>query len=149
VLLRESEGVRPSEWLLRKARPDDYDRSLPVPFNPTVYGSNSSDADGISLFRECFVSPHAVSGHCKRAPYIVARVRARDLTELGLTLDHSSYSDPSLPGHFSVPELRHDPKRLKAQKEEVRGIRTKLVEKTKAAEVPEHPGSRPDATCGV
>jgi len=105
VLFRtEHEPIDPKEWLLRKVPSNSYDSSLDVPFTRVAFRPRDYDLDGISLFREMFVSPKDISATGMSAPYTVARIRALSMIIASLEIDASPDSSQP-PGHASVPKL--------------------------------------------
>ena len=100
----ESDPILPNEWLLRRVSNQWYDSSLKSPFNRLAFRPYEHDGDGISLFREMFVSPKDISSSGGKPPYTVVRIRASSIKGLGLKI--ISTPDPSQPpGHVSLPDL--------------------------------------------
>lgn len=100
----ESDPISPNEWLLRRVPNKWYDSSLEAPFERLAFRPNQLDDDGISLFREMFVSPKDISISGRKPPYTVARIRASSIKGLGLEI--TATPDPSQPpGHVSLPDL--------------------------------------------
>ena len=81
--------------------PIDQSRSTPPRFAPLP-----QDQDGLSFFRERLISAEQVARSARQPAenYIVARYRAGDLFDLGLTLTPTNDSDDP-PGHVVVIEL--------------------------------------------
>lgn len=101
---RDTDAIDPREWLLRRIPHAYLDRSASPPVSRAAFRPNSTDTDGISLFREMFLSPKRLSATGKKAPFLVVRLRASDVVGLGLSLDASPDSKQP-PGHSHVPEL--------------------------------------------
>lgn len=114
ILRRESDPVRPREWLLRRVpsgNPSYFDRSLDVPLQALAFApSKERDWDGLSFFRESFVSPRDLAMFATRKTPYVFRLRAQDLIALELTLNPTP-NPAQPPGHVSVPELGAEAKR--------------------------------------
>jgi hypothetical protein len=87
-----------------------------MPVSEVAFRPTDEDFDGISLFREMFLSPRDLSAIGRKPPYAVTRIRASDVIDIGVSLDVTP--DPKQPpGHVSVPELntasrKEDRKRL-------------------------------------
>ena len=110
----QQDPISPDEYVLRRISKDKnrYDPSLPQPIqrlsfeaSPLDKNGVSPDINGISVFREIFVSAEAVAkaGGGARG-YCVVRLRASDVTALGLTIIPDPRDD-QLPGHALIPEL--------------------------------------------
>lgn len=135
LLLGEGDHVRGGEWLLRKVHPQNYNAELVPPFTEAIFRANSSDHDGISFYRQCFLSPKVLSSDGRQPPYIVGRIRASYLIELGLTLNPTPASQWP-PGHVSIPELRYQKKKSKSVKEKAKSIRESMADFCEPAYVP-------------
>lgn len=103
----EYDPIDPKEWLLRRTPSDYYNSSSDVPFTRVAFRPHRYDVDGISLFREMFVSPKDISATGWSAPYTVARIRAFRIMNAKLEIDASPDSRQP-PGHASVPKLSID-----------------------------------------
>lgn len=100
----ESDPIEPREWLLRRIPHMYFDARLQPPIQRAAFRPTANDIDGISLFREMFLSPKDLSKTGKKTPYVVARIRASTIADCGLTTIASP--DPAQPpGHVSLPEL--------------------------------------------
>lgn len=103
----ESDPILPDEFILRRIPnlPDYINLALPMPVARGAFGPSSEDSDGLSIYREKFVSAQEVAEAGNNAAgYYVVRLRAQDILNLGLNL----LSDPKagqLPGHTLIPEL--------------------------------------------
>jgi hypothetical protein len=64
------------------------------------------DRNGISVFRETFVTAAELAGNGQKGPngYYVVRLMAQDVFALGLSVVPDS-QDGQLPGHALIPEL--------------------------------------------
>lgn len=116
--LRENDPVDKNEWLLRRVPNSYIDNNLSPPFTRVTFRPSNYDVDGISLFREMFISSRVLSSTGKSAPYVVARVRASDIFDMNLSIVPSpDMAQP--PGHVSVPEISiGEMKRDKAKSKE-------------------------------
>jgi hypothetical protein len=86
--------------------PDYYNPSLPTPMLALAFRPNKQDNDGISLYREFFLTVDRLAGSARKPAefYVVARFRAADLFAMGLSL-LPTQEEGDLPGHVVVPEL--------------------------------------------
>jgi hypothetical protein len=91
------------ENVLRRIHKDHFDGSLRIPFRPAAFKPTESDRDGLSVFRERFVSPCEVaSGGRTPGVYFVVRLAVQDLRRLNLSV---LPTPGPLPGHAVIPEL--------------------------------------------
>jgi hypothetical protein len=101
--------VDPGESILRRIPriPDYYNPTLPIPILALAFRPNKQDTEGISFYREFFLSVDRLAGSARKPAefYIVARLKAADLLALGLSL-LPIQEEGDLPGHVVVPELR-------------------------------------------
>jgi hypothetical protein len=92
-----------TENVLRRIHKDHFDGSLRIPFRPAAFKPTESDRDGLSVFRERFVSPSEVaSGGRTPGVYYVVRLAVQDLQRLDLSV---LPTPGQLPGHAVIPEL--------------------------------------------
>lgn len=86
------------------------------------------DLDGMSFFREDFVTPRQVAEACKHPDgALVARIKVGRLRKLGLTVQPSP--DPNeLAGHVIVPGLKHEQQRIAAEKRRIADLSRQLAE---------------------
>src|SRR5438876_2814776 len=91
------------EIVLRRIHKDHFDGTLRIPFRPAAFKPTESDQDGLSVYRERFVSPSevAASGRTPGAYYVV-RLAVRDLHRLNLSV---VLTPGALLGHAAIPEL--------------------------------------------
>lgn len=127
----ESDPVSPAECILR-AIPNTADyfklnlgiRSVaPYAFKP----HKERDPDGLSFFREDFVSPRRVAhacGHPNGAR--VARLKVADLVLLGLAVQANPL-ETELPGHVILPEMNFPASKAKATKRRIDDLQQKLA----------------------
>lgn len=105
----ENDPVLPTEYVLRRIvnQKDFYDATLDQPVVRTACCPTKNDVDGLSVFRELFVSPEEVAAAgTNPAGYYVAKLLVADILDLGLTV----IPDPKpeqLEGHSLVPELTY------------------------------------------
>jgi len=111
--------------------------------NPNAFTPAPDDVDGISLFREDFVTKEylaSVNQHPSRAR--VARVVAKECTDLQLSLKPAP--DPNEPpGHTLIPEMPFLGKKTahnKAQKQNIKDLAQKLAQIASKNEVYTPPG---------
>lgn len=103
----ESDPVSPDEFILRRIPnlPNYINMELPMPVVRGAFGPSSSDIDGLSVYRENFVSAQDVAEDGNNlAGYYVVRLRAQDIFNLGMDLIPNPING-QLPGHTLIPEL--------------------------------------------
>lgn len=102
----EHEPVDDSEYLLRRIHKKDVQVAATIRFPRGSFVPNRHDTNGLSFYRERFISPaNLADAGAKRGEYFVVRIAAAAMRALGLTLSPSP--DPAQPpGHVLVPELR-------------------------------------------
>jgi hypothetical protein len=104
-----SEGqdqVDENEGVLRRIHKIFYNADSNIPVQPEAFRPTERDNDGLSVFRDRFVSPVQVLvdvAESKRGLYYIARLTVRDLQALHLTVIPAPRS--GLPGHALIPEL--------------------------------------------
>ena len=86
------------------------------------------DVDGMSFFREDFVTPRQVAEACRHpSGALVARIKVRRLRKLGFTVQPTP--DPNeLPGHVIVPELKHEQQRSASERRRIADLSRQLAE---------------------
>jgi hypothetical protein len=98
--------------------------------NALAFQPLNDDIDGISLFREDFVTKeHLASVNPYPSGVRVARIIAREFVRLNLSLLPSpDYNGP--PGHTVVPEMRHLEKKpeTKIPKQKIKDCMQKLAQ---------------------
>jgi hypothetical protein len=123
--------IDPDEPIMRRIPivPGYFDPAKAPPVQAGAFRPNPDDLDGISFFRERELSVSELVAGTKRAAgsFAVARMTARDLLDLGLTLQPKQDGD-DLPGHVIVPEINvetyNDPIRRTKVKELCRALTT-------------------------
>lgn len=100
----ELEPIEEDEFVLRRIHRDHYKTSLPDPVLRMAFEPRRGENDGLSVYRERWVTPAqvAASGRTPGA-YYVTRLAVRDLRKLNLTVVPAPRSE--LPGHAVIPEL--------------------------------------------
>jgi hypothetical protein len=107
VAKTQYDPITPDEYVLRRIlnKFDRYDPSLAIPVQRYAFAPNEKDRDGLSVFRELFVTPEGVARTGPNsAGYYVARLAVSELLKLGLTVVPDPLEDAP-PGHAMVPEL--------------------------------------------
>jgi hypothetical protein len=97
--------LRNEENLLRLITKDWYKPKGPVRFGRLAFQPNGNDTDGISLYREQFVTPEKVAASVKRrlGQFYVVQLRVSEIRGLRLTLRPTV---GELPGHVIIKELK-------------------------------------------
>ena len=106
--MNDDDAIAPEELLLRRIvrQPGQYDPALDPAVHRGAFTPNRQDVDGLSLFREAYISASAVALAARKpaSDYVVARLRVSDVLSLGLSV--LPCPDPGgLPGHVVIPEL--------------------------------------------
>ncbi len=99
--------IERNEIILRRILKIHYQPDvIDSPFSVETFRPSSADDDGLSFFREKFITPFelASSGNKPAHDYVVAKFLAGDLFNLGLSLK-ITYEEDDLPGHVVIPEL--------------------------------------------
>lgn len=126
-MTNQQDPISSDEYVLRRIPKDRnrYDPSLPEPVQRLSFEPSKRDINGISIFRELFVSAEAVAnagtgvnGCC------VIRLRASDFIALGLTIVPDPQDD-QLPGHAIIPELSFQ--QMKVNKSRCKEIQRSLA----------------------
>jgi hypothetical protein len=123
--VRDDEPVAAGERVLRIVLVSYVDLGLPQPISPQAFRPSSKDTDGLSVFRERFISPRDLALNSpKQGDCFIVRLSVADISNLKLTV----IPDPqqgSLPGHSLIPELKTGATGKK--KEEERELRVELA----------------------
>jgi len=102
----EQDPVSLHEYVLRRIHQNMFSAGQPLPsrlaFRPTKH-----DTEGISVFREEFVSPKELAGAGRKpGEYYIARLSIQELKDiLGLSVIPDP-DDSQPPGHALIPELK-------------------------------------------
>jgi hypothetical protein len=119
----ESDPLTPNEWLLRRIpnNADYYKPAEPVPIQRVAFEPNKQDVDGLSFFREMFISPRELGLKTgRKPPYVVARIRLKDLQANNIKIRPAP--DEEQPrGHVVAPEITYPAR--KSTKEAQRQLR--------------------------
>ena len=103
----ENDPVLPTEYVFRRInnKKDWYNSELEQPVTRVACSPFKKDVDGLSVFRELFVSASDVAAAGPDpAGYYVARLLVADILELGLTVIPAPQE--GMPkGHAIIPEL--------------------------------------------
>jgi hypothetical protein len=123
--------IEPGERLLRKIPigPGTYDPQLPQPLSAGAFSPHPRDIDGLSFFRERFISPtELVTGHPTRPPdkWVVATVTIDELRLLDLTVEPLQEEGDG-PGHVVIRDFAYTLYKGPATKERVRGLIQKVT----------------------
>ncbi|MCW9023634.1 MAG: hypothetical protein OQK73_03025 [Gammaproteobacteria bacterium] len=108
----QSEPISADEYILRRIPniKNYIDLTLPIPVQRGALGPSSNDDDGLSVYREEFISAEDLANAgTNMSGYFVVRFRAQDLISLGLNLIPDPL--PPLPGHSLIPELSRGSKK--------------------------------------
>lgn len=103
----QQDPISPDEYVLRRIPKDKnrYDPSLNEPVQRIAFEPSKWDIDGISVFRERFVSATDLAkAGTNNNGYCVARLSVSNLFALGLTIVPDPRDDQP-PGHALIPEL--------------------------------------------
>jgi len=103
----QQDPASPDEYILRRIPKDGgrYKPSQNEPVQRVAFEPSKWDVDGISVFRELFLSAaDLASAGTNKNGYCVARLRVSDLLALGLTVVPDPRNDQP-PGHAILPEL--------------------------------------------
>lgn len=128
----EASCISPDESLLRGIPndPQHYKKTMGVwCVSPYTFEPRKTDKDGISLFREDFLSAKSVSKRCrhKSGASLVAKFAAYQLTGLGLSPTEKPDPDQG-PGHAVIPELRYRSSQSARLRQEQKEITVRLAE---------------------
>jgi hypothetical protein len=103
----ERDPVTPDEYVLRRIPPDWVDESLAQPVQRVAFQPNQSDTNGLSVFRELFVTPAAVAAAGRVGQgYYVVQLLVKDLLSLKLSVVADPQEDGPR-GHALIPELSY------------------------------------------
>jgi hypothetical protein len=105
----ENDPLSDDEFVLRTIHKNQYKSGRPFPVASAQCQPHPTDKDGLSVYRECFVSPRDLAmWGAKGGNYYVARVSVAVLRAppFNLTIDPTPDPDPTRPrGHSSIREL--------------------------------------------
>lgn len=102
----EHEPVDDSEFVYRRIHPKFYNSALPVAVLLEALRPNRNDSTGLSVLRARFAKAEDClpNDPAKAGGYLVARLAASDLRNLGLTVRPEPLP-AGPPGHAVIPEL--------------------------------------------
>lgn len=132
--VEQCDPIQPDEIILRRVPEDQMDgsdprRPLPDAFDP----HRVNDVDGLSVYREKYHIAAEVAGLRTRGskPTWVARLRARSITDLGLTLKpdpkESEGGLPARPGHALIVEMNTGARKSDAVEQWKRQLLEKII----------------------
>ena len=106
----QTDPVSRGEWILRRVPYIEIngwiDPQKHPPISNTAFKPTNDDHDGLSLFRELFITPQQIADRhreLKQKECYVIRIKASILLDIGITLSPNPIDD--LPGHALIPEL--------------------------------------------
>ena len=123
----QSDPVTSDEFVLRRIpnNKDWYESSLPEPVQRVAFQPSKRDTDGLSIFRQLFVTPAQLAqAGPNPAGYYVARLRVADLHDLGLSVIAAPQNNQP-DGHAIIPELSYQA--MKQDKQTARKIQRELA----------------------
>ena len=126
-MTNQADPITPDEKVLRRIanNKDWIDFNLPTPIQRAAFQPYPRDTDGISLFRELFVTPQQVATARENSTgYYISRLDVSSITPLGLTVIPNPIED-QLPGHSLIPELSFS--EYKKNKNKTKEIQLKLA----------------------
>lgn len=101
----ETDECSNTEYLLRIIPADFYKSELTPPIQRPAFSPSPQDNDGLSFFREDFVSPQALARwYRNKKGGVIARIRVSEVQELQLSVIVNPRAD-SPAGHVLVPEI--------------------------------------------
>ncbi len=101
----ESAPLQPDETVLRRIHRSHCQAGLATQVQRVAFEPRRDENDGISVYRERFVSPAQVAAAGRKPPaeYLVARLNVSDFLDMNLTVVPAPQAD--LPGHCVITEL--------------------------------------------
>lgn len=126
MVKEQNDALSPDEYVLRRIPRDWCNPSLDEPVQRVGFQPNKRDNNGISMFREFFVSPAQVANAGGKGPtgYYVVRLRAADVIAVGLHIVPDPQDDQP-PGHALIPELSFQA--MKKDKEKSKELQRRLA----------------------
>lgn len=123
-MVEQTDPILPVEILLRRIPEAQMSSGVPREPLPDAFDPHkTNDADGLSVYREKYHSPAEVAEYRTKGttPSWVARIPARAITELGLTLRPDPRGAegglPARPGHALIVELNSAARKTNAVEE--------------------------------
>ena len=101
----ETDACSDTEYLLRIIPADFYKRELTPPIQRPAFAPSPKDDDGLSFFREDFVSPRKLAKwYRNKKGGVIARIRVSELRAMQLSVVVNVRED-SAAGYVLVPEI--------------------------------------------
>jgi hypothetical protein len=117
--------IDPDEPILRRIPivPGYFDPAKAPPVQAGAFRPHPNDHDGLSFYRERELSVAELVAKTNKAPgsFAIARLKARELMDLGLTLQPKQ-EEGDLPGHLIVPEINVNTYNDPAQRHRVKKL---------------------------
>jgi len=142
----QTDPISPDEYLLRRVPfiegNDLIDPDLQIPIQATAFQPSSKDMDGLSVFRELFVTPEQIADLHREVSngkecYVV-RVRAADLLGPDIGVDLVPNVIEALPGHVLIPQI-YKGNLSKEEKRKRKDLQLAIVRKLTMADVVHSP----------
>jgi hypothetical protein len=107
-MMGETDPVGDDEYVFRRVLAQDVNESnAESPVARTGFRPNAQDVNGISVYREAFVTSNEIDeAGRKPGEYYIFRLNVRELREV-IGVDVIPDPMPPLPGHCLIPEVRH------------------------------------------
>ena len=108
-MIEQNEPLSLAEYVLRRIHKSHYKAELPVPVVRVAFQPNRKDTQGISVYRERFVTSVVLAKTGRKSgEYYVARLSVEALVKtIGLSIEPDPQEN-ELPGHCLIPEIRFD-----------------------------------------
>ncbi len=124
-------SIEPDEAIIRRIRkcPGYYNPLKNPPIERGAFTPNKNDEDGLSFYleRELSVEGLLAASNRPAIDYVIVRLKASDLYELGLSLDRTNNPD-DLPGHVVIPEINFQDYEDPRQKPRLKELGKALVD---------------------
>lgn len=139
----QCDPISPDEYLLRRVPFDEnnkpIDPELAQPVSRLAFRPSSKDVDGISLFREKFVTPEQIANlhreNSKGKECYVVRVKAKDLFDPSVGVKVIPNKIDALPGHALIPEINIGYKLNKEAKRSCVDLQIAIASKLKLVDI--------------
>lgn len=105
-MIDELDPISPDEFVYRRIHKNHFKREKTECVERLAFQPSPKDINGLSLFRQKYISAEAVTKLAEKSPpehYCVARLRVSDITKHDLTV---IVDDPERPDHVLIPEIR-------------------------------------------
>jgi|SRR5208337_646789 len=123
-------SIEPDEPIIRIPKcPGYYDPLKNPPIERGAFTPNKNDEDGLSFYleRELSVEDLLATSNRPANDYVIVRLKASDLYELGLSLDRTNDPD-DLPVHVVIPEINFQDYEDPRQKPRLKELGKALVD---------------------